>query len=492
MFYEFYIEILIYIILLIGYSIVSLSLTLVVLSVFNKLRYKLRNYIFDENIRPFISVATPAHNEADVIERTIKKFIQTRYPEDKKELIIVNDGSDDDTEKIVRKYAYKIIDSETGLATYKKQIQPLPIAKNIVLVNRKIGGLGKAQVLNDAKKYAQGELIFAIDADIQLHRDSLLRSARHFADDRVGAVIGYISIVDKGDMLTGFINWEFSIGQKIQRVGYDTLGIHYIIPGGCGIFRKSLFKLLGDYSSETLAEDTDMSFRLLTKTKKKVHFDPSINVVADEPIQLKSLWNQRVRWARGNIEVTKKNIRHFGKIKYGKGVTLGYPFWLASVIMPLGFATTTTGFLLMNLLDISMEPFLFVSRIIAGMFIAAITYTIIANKGKYWIQGIISPGFPILITMLSAIIWADGIQGLMETVEYPEYTKAVIITLLLWLMIPMVVTPAVIQLSSRFPKLANFIQLIIFGYWSILIVSGIYAHYKELRGDERVWIKTVR
>ena len=99
---NFYIEILIYIILLTGYSIVSLSLTLVVLSVFNKVRYKLRNYVFDENIRPFISVATPAHNEADVIERTIKKFIQTRYPEDKKELIIVNDGSDDDTEKIVR------------------------------------------------------------------------------------------------------------------------------------------------------------------------------------------------------------------------------------------------------------------------------------------------------------------------------------------------------------------------------------------------------
>ena len=487
-----YIEILIYVTLLIGYSIVSLSLILVGLAIFNKARYKIKKYVFDENIRPSISVVTPAHNEADVIERTIKKFIQAYYPEDKKELIIVNDGSDDDTEKIVRKYAYKIIDSETGLATYKKQIQPLPINQNIVLVNRKIGGLGKAQVLNDAKKYAKGELIFAIDADIQLHRNSLLQSVRHFADERVGAVIGYISIVDKGDALTGFINWEFSIGQKILRVGYDTLGIHYIIPGGCGIFRKNIFKILGDYSSETLAEDTDMSFKLLTKTKKKVHFDPSIQVVADEPVQLKSLWNQRVRWARGNIEVTKKNIGLFGNIKYGKGVTIGYPFWLASVIMPLGFVLTASGFLAMNLLDISMEPFLFFSRVIAVMFIGAIAYTIISNKGKYWLQGIVSPGFPILITMLSAILWADGIQGLMETIEYPEYTKVTIITLLIWLMIPIPLTPAVVKLSTKFPKLANFIQLIIFGYWSILIVSGIYAHYKELIGEERVWIKTIR
>jgi len=490
--YQVFLEIFIYILLIVGYSIVTLSLTLVTLSFFNRARYRIRNYVFDDDIRPQISVVAPAHNEAEVIERTIKKFIETHYPSDKKELIIVNDGSDDDTEKIVRKYAYKIIDSETGLATYKDQIQPLPLDKNIVLVNRKIGGLGKAQVLNDAKKYAKGELLFCIDADIQINKDALLRAVRHFADERVGAVIGYISIVDRGDALTGFINFEFSIGQKIQRVGYDTLGIHYIIPGGCGIFRKSLFKTLGDYSSETLAEDTDMSFRLLTKTNKKVHFDPSIHVVADEPIQLMSLWNQRVRWARGNIEVTKKNIGFFGKPKYGKGLTIGYPFWLASVIMPLGFALTTAGFLIMNLFDISMEPFLFVSRIIAGMFIGAIAYTIISNKGKYWLQGIISPGFPILITMLSAIIWADGIQGLMETVEYPEYTHAVILALLSWLIIPIALTSPVIRMSKKFPRLANFIQLVLFGYWSVLIVSGIYAHYKELVGGERVWIKTVR
>ena len=486
------IELLMYIILFAGYCIIFLFILLAGLAIFNPLRYKFRKYIYDENIRPGISVVVPAHNEEKLIERTILRFIYSLYPTDKKELVIVNDGSNDDTEKIIRKYAYKIIDSETGLATYKKQIQPLPLNKNIVLVNRKIGGMGKAEVLNDAKKYAQGELLFVMDADVGLTKDSLLRSVRYFADPRVGAVIGYFSIIDRGDILTGFINFEFTLGQKIQRVGYDTLGIHYIIPGACGIFRSSLFDLLGDYKTDTLAEDTDMSFRLLSKTNQKVIYDSSIQVEVDDPIKLTSLWKQRIRWQRGNIEVTKKYFKNFGNPKFGKGFTLGIPFWMATIIFPLGFVLTAATFLTMNLLDISLGPFLVGSRIIAYAFFAAIAYVIVLTRGKNALHGIISPGIPMLLTMSTAIVFPNGLFDLMLIMGYPEHTKIFVITLLMWMIFSIGLSYGAIRLSNRFSKTANFIQLIVFGYWSILMAVGIYSHYKELKGDERLWTRTER
>jgi len=486
------IELLMYIILFVGYGIIFLFVLLAGLAIFNPLRYKLRKYIYDENIRPVISVLVPAHNEEKLIERTILRFIQSLYPFDKKELIIVNDGSNDNTEKIIRRYAYKIIDSETGLATFKKQTQPVPLNNNIVLVNRKIGGMGKAAVLNDAKKYAQGELLFIMDADVGLKKDSLLRAVGYFADLRVGAVIGYFSIVDRGDILTGFINFEFVLGQKIQRVGYDTLGIHYIIPGACGIFRTSLFNILGDYESDTLAEDTDMSFRLLSKTNQKVLYDSSIQVEVDDPIKLTSLWKQRIRWQRGNIEVTKKYIKHFGNPKFGKGFTLGIPFWMASIIFPLGFVLTAAAFLTMNLLDLSLGPFLVGSKLIAYVFFATIAYTIVQTKGKNAFHGIISPGIPMLLTMSTAIVFPNGLSDFMVIIGYSEYTKIFVIILLLWMIFSIGLSYGVIKLSNRFSKTANFIQLIVFGYWSILIAVGVYSHYKELKGDERLWTRTER
>ena len=405
---------------------------------------------------------------------------------------MVNDGSIDDTEKIIRKYAYKIIDSKTGLASHKKQIQPLPITKNIILVNRKIGGLGKADVLNDAKKYAQGELIFAIDADIGLRKDSLLKAVKHFADPRVGAVIGYFTIVDRGHALSGFINFEFAVGQRIQRIGYDTLGIHYIIPGACGVFRKDLFKILGDYTNDTLAEDTDMTFKLLTKTNTKIHYDPSVHVDVDEPNQLWSLWKQRIRWYRGNLEVTRKHYRNFGHPKYGKAFTIGIPFWLAQMILPLGFTASAAAFLTANLLEISMGPFLGFSKVIAIFFFAAIAYIIVKNKGKYALHGIMSAGIPMLFTMTTALLFADGIFDFMTLIGYPEYTGTVVWVLLLWIVSPLGLTYLVVQMSKKHPNMAEFLQLIVLGYWSLLIAAGVYSYFKELKGDEQVWTRTDR
>ncbi len=153
-------DIIVNVLLLIGYVVIALVLILMCLAPFNKLKYRRAKY--DSSYEPTFSLIVPAYNEENVIARTIEFFLKTDYPANKKELIIVNDASKDRTGQIAATYASKIVDSERG-ATQTTDSKH----NNITLVNRKVGGKGKAYVANDGRKYAHGEILFFIDADVR-------------------------------------------------------------------------------------------------------------------------------------------------------------------------------------------------------------------------------------------------------------------------------------------------------------------------------------
>lgn len=470
-----------------GYVLILSIVVLIVLSIFNKYRYKYRKYKFDESYRPTFSVIVPAHNEEAVIERTICSFLKTSYFPGKKELIIVNDGSTDNTRKIVEEYAYKIIDIANGKPRYIVENH-----KNITLVNRKTGGKGKSHVLNTGRLYAKNEILLVIDADVRLSSNVFEIAAKHFSDKRVGAVIGLVTVSQKkGSMLNGFIDFECIIGQRLLRLGFDTLGLHYIISGGCGFFRKTVIDSVGEYDSDTLAEDTDMTWKLLTQTKTKIHFDPSIKVEADEPSLLSNLWNQRVRWARGNLGVTLKYLDKVGDTKYGKAVTFGYPFWISSIIVPFILFVSPFILLIGSVFHLDMIAIMMVARIMAITYISTLLLGIIANRGRSWFAGIMSCGIPCLITFLSIAIW-NGFGGLLTIIGFQRYTNVFSEMMFVLLIMPMIFTFSTIKLSKKHRRLAEFIQFYIFGYWSVLIISSLYGDFKELRKDELTWIRTVR
>jgi cellulose synthase/poly-beta-1,6-N-acetylglucosamine synthase-like glycosyltransferase len=316
----------------------------------------------------------PAHNEENVIARTIEFFLETDYPENKKELIIVNDASKDRTGQIAANYASKIVDSETGA------LQVTDSKYNITLVNRTVGGKGKAYVANDGRKYASGEILFFIDADVRLTCTVFRRAARHFKNPKIGAVAGYVDVYRKKEMLNKFIDFESATAQKIMRQGFDTLGVHYIIPGGCAIFRKEVIEAVGGYQHDTLAEDTDITWRISTETNAKIRFDSSIVVVADEPTTLMALWNQRVRWARGNLGVTLKHRNKIGKTKYHKAATIGYPFWVTNIIAPASFLFASLGLILGSILNANTLLVSTLGRLLAFSFFFILAAGIVVNR----------------------------------------------------------------------------------------------------------------
>jgi cellulose synthase/poly-beta-1,6-N-acetylglucosamine synthase-like glycosyltransferase len=142
--------------------------------------------------------------------------------------------------------------------------------------------------MNVGLPYVTGELTLITDGDIRIQSDIFEKSARHFSDPDVGAVVGYASIEKTGKSpLEGFIDFEFFSSQELNRRGFNVLGVHFIIPGGMSVFRSGIIEYMGGYPPDTLAEDTDLSFNIAMRSGKDVHYDTGVRVVSIEPMKLR-------------------------------------------------------------------------------------------------------------------------------------------------------------------------------------------------------------
>ena len=478
-------KILIFSLMSVGYIILFFGIFLMTLAVFNIFRH--RSYRLDKHNAPEFSLIVPAHNEEQVIERTIKCFLATVYDEDKKEMIIVNDGSTDNTRKIVEKYASKIIDQDT------KKIKKIKNNfKNIVLINRPKGGKGKSYVSNDGIKYAKGEILLFIDADIQINKDVFEKAAKHFINEKVGAVAGYVEVKKHKNFLNKLIDFEYIIGQQLLRRGFNVIGVHYIIPGGCAFIRKEIVNQLRGYCHDTLAEDTDLTWKILIETKKDIRFDPTIKVTADEPSTLSGLWNQRVRWGRGNIQVTWKHKNKIGRLKHGKCTTIAYPFWITSLILPFAFLLGASGVILGTLTNIGSFLFTIFGKMLAMAFYGTVVSGTLLNKGKSFFGGLLTPGVPILISFTAMFFWRDGIIGFMNYVGLPNYSALVSLIFGTWILIAIPGTYFSNYIGKKNKRLGKILQIGIFGYWMFLITTILHGYVLEIVKKENKWMRTVR
>jgi cellulose synthase/poly-beta-1,6-N-acetylglucosamine synthase-like glycosyltransferase len=477
-------------ILVLGYAILFLGIFLMGISFLNPVRYRL--YKLDAKYRPTFSIVAPCHNEEKVIERTTLKFLETTYPNDKKELIILNDGSTDKTEEIARKFAYKIIEADTGKISYSTS---KGVFKNITLLNRRGGTIrGKSRAANDAIKYAESEIMFFMDGDIQVAPDVFERAARHFIDPKVGAVAGYVGVEPTNKVLTEFLDFEYVIGQQFMRRGFNVLGLHYIIPGGIAVIRKSVLNTIEGYQHDTLAEDTDLTWRIMTDAKKEIHFDASIKVIADEPTALISLWNQRLRWARGNLEVTWKHRDKVGKSRYGRTATFGYPFWIASLILPFAFILSNSATLAAYFWNINSHLISELGIFVGFAFIVTVVAGTLINRGRSFLGGFLTPGIPVLMSILFLLISGGGVGGYLIHSGHLLAGEIAEVILSAWALIAIPGTYLCLKLlrNKKYEKLGTVIQIGVFGYWMFLITNMFDAYIQELQKKERKWIRTER
>jgi len=246
---------------------------------------------------PKVSVLIPAYNEGESIKGTIESVLSLDYPIDKLEIIVINDGSTDNTSEQIQK-------------TIKKHS-----GRNIILLNQKNGG--KAQALNNALKIATGEFFSCLDADSFVSRYALKRMLKLFYQEgeELAIVTPAMKVKSPKTLLQKFQRVEYITAVFVQRL-MGLIDCIYVAPGPFSLYRTKVIRKLGGFEVGNLTEDQEIAYRVQKHHYKiKQCYNAYVHTIA--PHNLKTLYKQRNRWFKGslfNILKYKKLVlnRHYG------------------------------------------------------------------------------------------------------------------------------------------------------------------------------------
>ncbi len=263
----------------------------------------------------FVSVLIPAYNEARVIGNSVRRVLSSVGVA--MEVIVIDDGSKDDTSAIVA-------------AAFAKD----PRVKLITQANA-----GKAAAVNNAIAASKGDIIIALDADTQFEPETIARLVRWFIRPEIGAVAGNAKVGNRFNWATKWQAVEYVTSQNLERSALAMFGAMMVVPGAVGAWRRTALAEVGNYPHNTLAEDQDLTIAIQRKGWQ-VAYDQEAVAWTEAPETFGALMKQRFRWAFGTLQCLWK---HHEILKTGKpsglafiGIPQAWLFQIGfSVISPL-------------------------------------------------------------------------------------------------------------------------------------------------------------
>lgn len=213
-------------IILICYTYFIYPVVITILSLF------IRKKVYKRDIEPAVSLLITAYNEEKNIGKKIENSLGINYPSDKFEIIVASDGSDDETDNIVRSYQNN--------------------DRNIhVRLHRVEGRVGKTATQNSAIKICKGDIIIFSDAASIYDKESIGAIVRNYADENVGAVSGMYEYVNTEKVSAGkgtSLFWDIENYIKKRQTKIRT------ITGCCGCIYSVRRDLYEDLPAEIISD----------------------------------------------------------------------------------------------------------------------------------------------------------------------------------------------------------------------------------------------
>ena len=256
-----------------AFKIVSIA----ILAFLQHRKNKKRPYVAPGIYEPLVSIIVPAFNEEITGHKTVENLLKSNYSNF--EIIFVDDGSTDNTYELVKtKFA--------GNDKVKLFSKP---------------NSGKAASLNYGISQSNGEIMVCIDADTLLDANAVRLLVIPFMDDEVGAVGGNVKVGNKINLLTRWQAIEYTTSQNFDRLAYDFLNTITVVPGAIGAFRRTALNEIGGFDVDTLAEDCDLTLRLL-RAGYRVRSCNEALAYTEVPEKLQMFMKQRFRWSFGIMQ----------------------------------------------------------------------------------------------------------------------------------------------------------------------------------------------
>lgn len=283
-------------VLLIVYILLLLFIFLYSLSQFHllitylKSRKKESKYPFNSKFKPSVTIQLPVYNEKYVVERLLHACIQINYPKHLLQIQVLDDSTDETTEII---------------AQWVEHHKMLGFNINHIQRQNRVGF--KAGALAEATDCAEGDFIAIFDADFVPHPEFINETIGYFSHPKVGMVQTPWHHLNAGySMLTQLQAFALNAHFSVEQLGRNH-GNHFInFNGTGGIWRKETIIDAGGWSSDTLTEDLDLSYRAQLKNWQFVYHN-NIGSPAELPANIKALKTQQFRWTKGAAECARKN-----------------------------------------------------------------------------------------------------------------------------------------------------------------------------------------
>ena len=275
--------------------LVDVSTALVYLISFIKNKKQVSEETEELHFFPTVSVIIPVHNSAETLELCLESIINQSYPQDNIQIVCVNNGSEDDSFAVFQRIQYR--------------------HPEMSLMWNSLERAGKSIALNAGIYSGFSQYVMNVDSDTWLDADAILNVVKAFEKDpSLAAATGSIRVDKKlgeGSRFIDMINYcevieyilAFDIGRRYQNLKNSI----FTLSGAFSIFRREIIFQSFLYQTRTVSEDTDLTFNIREAIELS---NGRIGFIADavayvEPIEnLSRLYSQRLRWQRGELEVS--------------------------------------------------------------------------------------------------------------------------------------------------------------------------------------------
>ena len=364
------------------FGIYGIAVTAYILSRFalaERYKYKKPTQFF----LPRVSVVIPAYNEEKLIAKTLRHHVNSDYPKDRLEIIVVNDGSGDRTAQEVA----RVIQERPEIS-----IRLLDFPKN----------QGKRRALAAGFRAAIGDVIVTNDSDSFVHPDAVRNIVQPLVDHSVGGVTGHADVY----------NWKENLMTQVQYIRYfvafrvykaaEALYDSVVCLSGClAAYPKSILMLfLDEWENQkfwgrqcTYGDDRGLTTFILRMGLRAV-YEPLAITETVVPESLQTFWKQQLRWKKSWLRETYLA----GHFMWRKHPVMALGFYSNAFLTMFSFIVVIRVFFILPALESSLPIFYLI-----GLTLVAFVYLAYCNK--YGIhQGWI---FPIVWSILYALklVW---------------------------------------------------------------------------------------
>lgn len=333
---------------------------------------------------PTVSIIVPCYNEEKTIKATVDSLLQLEYPKDKLKIILVDDGSKDNTWSLIQEFS-----SHPQIESYRKE------------------NGGKHTAMNFALEKISSEFVGGLDADSFVHPQALVRIIKMFDDKEIMAISPSIIVHEPKNIIQKAQKAEYDMSVYNKKM-FGFLGAIHVTPGPFSIFRKKVFDDLGPYRKAHNTEDQEIALRM-QEAGYRIDHCPDAYVYTVSPNSVAKLYRQRLRWIYGFIKNAFDYRRLIFRKKYGPVGTFTLPSGAISIlsviflsgiivynfitylvekiieIRTVGFDTSWNGFHF-DFFYFNTKAIIFVTVILYGMVVIALLLGRRMSEGKYRIS----------------------------------------------------------------------------------------------------------